>query len=177
MAAPVELGSTAPPHEASVKTQQQRQPKALGPVKKAAAVLGACFTMACSGPTAEVRPPPVTAEPCPPGALKAMEQLGIRVGKDEALAVFTWHKPFEALAKVNEGWTTVRTGEPLGEFKSQAVLSGRIILTEKYAYGHWVQATTKEGKTYPVCLESRGPRNDEGEIDSTITVKAVSEFH
>jgi hypothetical protein len=56
------------------------------------------------------------------------------------------------------------------------VLSGRIILTEKYAYGHFVQATTKQGKTYPVCLSYRGPRNDRGEVESTISVKAVREF-
>jgi hypothetical protein len=72
---------------------------------------------------------------------------------------------------------TVRTIRDLGQLGAGAVLSGRIILTEKYAYGHFVQATTyKGGKTYPVCLSYRGPRNDRGEVKSTITVEAVHEF-
>lgn len=174
-AAPVAAGATAPQHEAPVKTPQQKQTKRLGPVKKAAALAGACASLSCSGPSTEVRSPPVTAEPCPQGSLEAMEKLGIRIGK-EADGEFSWFHGNVTMVKVNEGWTTLRTFEDLGELEASTVLSGRIILTEKWAYGHWVQATTEQGKTYPVCLESREERNDEGEVESSVFVKAVREF-
>ncbi|WP_224372951.1 hypothetical protein, partial [Hyalangium versicolor] len=172
--APVAAGATAQEPEASVKTEQQKQPKRLGAAKKAAALLITCTAPACTGPGAEVRPPPVTAEPCPPGSLQAMEQLGIRIGK-RADGIFTWHKGPVGPVPIKEGWTTLRMGDDLGQLEVPYQLSGRIMLSEKRAYGHWVQAT-KDGKTYPVCLESNQPRTDEGEIESTVGVEAVREF-
>ncbi|WP_224370539.1 serine/threonine protein kinase, partial [Hyalangium versicolor] len=172
--APVAAGATAQEPEASVKTEQQKQPKRLGAAKKAAALLITCTAPACTGPGAEVRPPPVTAEACPPGSLQAMEQLGIRIG-NRADGEFSWHKGDVKPVPIKEGWTTLRMGDDLGQLEVPYQLSGRVLLSEKRAYGHWVQAT-KDGKTYPVCLESNQPRNDEGEVESTVGVKAVREF-
>ncbi|WP_224365100.1 serine/threonine protein kinase [Hyalangium versicolor] len=171
--APVATDGKAQQREASVKTEQQKQPKRLGAAKKAALLI-ICTTPACTGPVAEVRPPPVTAEPCPPGSLQAMEQLGIRIGK-RADGEFSWHQGNVRPVPIKEGWTTLRMGEDLGQLEAPYQLSGRILLSEKRAYGHWVQAT-KDGKTYPVCLESNQPRTDEGEVESTVGVEAVREF-
>lgn len=174
--APVAPGATAQEDEASVNTPEKKQPQRLRAAKKAAAVLSTCATLGCSGPTAEVRPlRPVTAEPCPPGSLEAMEKLGIRIGK-EADGVFAGQEGGEWI-KVNEGWTTVQLGERLGELRGgrQTLLTGRLIFGEKYAWGHFVQATTHEGQTYPVCLEYWGQFND-GKLLSTVGVKAVREF-
>ncbi|WP_224241622.1 serine/threonine protein kinase [Hyalangium gracile] len=175
LAASVAAGATAQEPEASVKTEQQKQPKRPGSARKAAALLTTCTTLACTGPGAEVRPPPVTAEPCPPGSLEAMEQLGIRIG-DQGAGVFTWYDGPARPVPIKEGWTTVKLSEPLGQLGQLVLLSGRILLSEKYAWGHFVQATTQEGKTYPVCIAYRHPRNDEGEVSSYVPLQAVRKF-
>jgi hypothetical protein len=162
--------------EVSVDTSQKKQPQRLAAVKKAAALAATCTTLACTGPETHVLPPAMTAEPCPPGSLETMEQLGISIG-DRADAVFTWHKPGEEPnVQVSEGWTTVKTVEDLGKLEAPTILTGRIILTEKRAYGHFTQATFK-GKNYPVCFNwTDGDRSDEGTVESTVAVKAVREF-
>jgi eukaryotic-like serine/threonine-protein kinase len=177
--APVAPGATAQEDEASVNTPEKKQPQRLRAAKKAAAVLSTCATLGCTGPTAEVRPVrplrPVTAEPCPPGSLQAMEKLGIRIGK-RADGVFAGQVVGEWI-KVNEGWTTVQLGDDLGELEGgrQTLLTGRLIFGEKHVWGHFVQATTKEGKTYPVCLEYRDEIRD-GKLFSSVEVEAVREF-
>ncbi|WP_224361121.1 serine/threonine-protein kinase [Hyalangium versicolor] len=173
-AAPVAPGATAQEHEASVNREQKKQPKRLDATKKAAAMVGVCTALSCSGPGTELRPPPVTAEPCPPGSLEAMEQLGIRIGTI-ANGILAGHIRGEPLQQVKEGQTTMRLNENLGQLEDQTVLSGRIILSEKFAWGHFVQATW-EGRTYPVCLEWKHPLNDAGQVESSTEVQAVRAF-
>ena len=162
-----------------MNSEQKKQPKRLGPVKKAAALVATCTTLACSGPGAAVRPAPVTAEPCPRGSLEAMEQLGISIG-EEGDVDYTWRQEGQMLATVSEGWTTVMLQKNLGELKGGTLhgtlLSGRIILGEKRIWGHFTQATTPEGKTYPVCLEYRDREVDPGKFFTSFDVKAVREF-
>jgi hypothetical protein len=174
-AAPVASDATAHELEVSVDTPQKNQPPRLGAVKKAAALAATCTTLACAGPETHVRPPVVTAEQCPSGSQEAMKQLGIPIGA-EADAIFTWHTGDGEMVSVSEGRSTVGTIDDLGTLEAGTIFTGRIILTEKRAYGHFTQATFK-GKTYPVCFNwTDGDRNDEGEVLSTIKIKAVREF-
>jgi serine/threonine protein kinase len=172
-AASVAPGATAQEHEASVKTPQQKQPPRMKAAKKAAALLPLCTTLSCSGPTTEVRPPPVTAEPCPPGALKAMEQLGIGIFTRESAALLP--EGGHEWIKRSDGWTTAETLGNWGKLPVETILSGRLIIGEKKYWVHFVQATTPQGKTYPVCLEGWGDV-EEGKIYSTPDLKAVREF-
>jgi serine/threonine-protein kinase len=144
-------------------------------VKKAAALLPLCTTLSCSGPTAELRPPPVTAEPCPPGALKAMEQLGINIGDDATSGLLPMGGG-QMIKPPKEGRATLKIIKSLGKLGYGTTVAGRLIVGEKRVWGHFVQATTPQGETYPVCLEVRQELTDDGEMESTLYPEAVKEF-
>jgi hypothetical protein len=154
-------------------------------MKKAAVTAGACTLLAgCPGPATGVRENPevkaspanpMTAAPCPPGSLQAMEQLGIRIGeqKDGEIAgqeVGEWvHLP-EGETRVNllQRWGQLRGGK--------TTLSGRLIFGQKRVWGHFTEATTLEGTKYPVCLEWQEDRKPDGRILTSVELKAVREF-
>jgi eukaryotic-like serine/threonine-protein kinase len=177
-----EVSPAAQQREASVNTKQNKQqPVRLGSLKKKAALAATCTTLACSsGPTTEVRPPearptPITAAPCPPGALKAMEQLGIRIGQ-EADGELPHKRLGAEWITVKEGGTTVKTGDNLGKLDAGTVFSGRLIVGQRGVRGQMVQATTEDGQTFPVCLEFTNEKTKEGKVDSTVTLEAVDKF-
>jgi hypothetical protein len=177
--------------EASMKDpqqKQQKQQKGLGPVGKAITT-GACITMACTGPQSQVRPEP-PAEPCPPGAAKAMAELDINIG-DKGDAVFTSVKPTELLSVRDGEWAPIQlVARTLsGNLPAGALLKGRLIFGAKRVYGRFTQAQARDGtRTWPVCLElldqygdrgmemESGPTADTAKVLNSAQVKAVDRF-
>lgn len=119
------------------------------PVGRALATFAACTGLACaSGP--QVRPPP-PPEPCPPGAQEAMKALGINVDNEQSgSATFSPRgEGFQELT-VREGPVTIRMGLGLGQLDN-GTATGRLFLADRL-YGYFDRATTKDGRTFPVCL-------------------------
>jgi eukaryotic-like serine/threonine-protein kinase len=169
-AAPVASDATAQGEEASVQTPKKKQPSLLGAVKKAAAVVGACSTLGCAGPGPEVRasppPGPPPREPCPQGSQEAMKEL--RFKGRAILACLAGTTGGVAWVPFKEGWTTVDTGK--WQF------SGRFFAHGKRVLGYFTQATSLEGKTYPVCLQWASTIDEKGRMLNCRDLEALPEF-
>jgi serine/threonine protein kinase len=171
-------------HDPAGMTQQLPPPAggrgSAGKALKAAAA--ACALLGCPGAQVRERPPP---EPCPPGALEAMEQLDIDVGD-------TWNWSFSGgnrYLTVREGWTSVAiVGGDFGGIPGDSVASGRLVFGDR-VYGRMTQVRFRDtGRTVPVCMElldSGGHRGLEFESGTTPTaarifsvgvIRAVSRF-
>ncbi|QDE87883.1 serine/threonine protein kinase [Myxococcus xanthus] len=168
------------------KTEIPTQPKAgrkgAGIMSKAIVAVAACTGLACPG--AQVRPPP-PPEPCPAGAVEAMEKWGIEAG-DHHGVTFLVRKP--QIIAVTDGPTELLL---LGKWKRMpdgTVFSGRLAVSDR-VYGRFTHARTRAGKSFPVCLELlseslvKGLERESGDGSSTSArvfttgdVKAVSEF-
>ncbi|WP_141594067.1 serine/threonine-protein kinase [Myxococcus sp. AB056] len=121
--------------------------------RRAAATAAACTALACpSGP--EVRPAP-PSEPCPEGALQAMEARGLRVGE---LGSVIFARGTPKRITVSEGWVRVRIGATPYEL-ANATLSGRLSVSER-VYGRFTEAE-KDGERFPVCMELYYPGDNE----------------
>ncbi|MBZ4419346.1 hypothetical protein [Myxococcus sp. RHSTA-1-4] len=146
--------AVTPEEPAAVKTSASELPSTpatgLSTVKRAVSVATACAALSgCVG--APPRPPP-SAEPCPPGAIEAMESVGIYVGKEHGV---TFHLEAADVSYItlHEGWSSVRFIDYFGELPSSTVLSGRIILGDR-VYGRFTQAQVKgQSRPIPVCME------------------------
>ncbi|WP_224372448.1 serine/threonine protein kinase [Hyalangium versicolor] len=184
-AALVEPSTWSEKGEASMKRTQQKKQKGLGPVGKAIAT-GACMAAACTtGP--QVRPEP-PSEPCPPGALKTMAELGINIG-DEGDAVLT-PGPVGRLMSVREGVIRMQfAGRPFRPLGPQAFLKGRLIFGTERVYGRFTLAQERDGtRTWPVCFEladdfhkrglpmESGSTADTASVGNTGRVVAVDRF-
>ncbi|MFY1824424.1 serine/threonine protein kinase [Myxococcus fulvus] len=175
--------ATHPEVTATVTTTKSDSPPSTPvPAKKAArSVSGAlattalCGALACSGP--QVRPAP-DSEPCPAGATKGMQKLGMEIG-DDALASFI--RESDKYVTVKEGTAQIILGS------DKATLSGRLVIADR-VYVRLTRARFR-GESFPVCLEvldssrNRGLAIKDGGGDtgkarvySGVYVKAVSEF-
>ncbi|AEI66275.1 serine/threonine-protein kinase [Corallococcus macrosporus] len=157
----------------------------LGSMGKALCVGVTSAALACSGTPVRPEPPP---EPCPPGAVEAMEKLGIRLG-DEGTATFFFEGKHVQPTTVTEGMVNVRYALGLAEDLPQnSRLSGRLIFGER-VYGRLTRARSPDGSVnIPVCLELWDRQGGRGLIDlgkrgpttatvlSTVYVRAVREF-
>ncbi len=135
--------------------------------------------LACT-PVAQIRsePPP---EPCPPGAIEAMEEFGIRpypylVGTG---TVF-WEVKSIQITTVTEGMVKVRHARGLGTLPQWTALFGRLIFGER-VYGRLTRARSPDGKIdIPVCLEIVDAGGERGLIDrgerGTTTATVLSDF-
>ncbi|WP_163782336.1 serine/threonine-protein kinase [Myxococcus vastator] len=134
-----EIAPSAPPPSRSVGARARR----------AAVAAAACTALACpAGP--EVRPAP-PSEPCPEGALQAMEARGLRIGE---LGSVHFDRGNPTNITVSEGWVRVRVGAtPYG--LANATLSGRLSVSERI-YGRFTEAE-KDGERFPVCVELNYP--------------------
>jgi hypothetical protein len=144
-AAPVAPGATAQEDEASVKAPQHKQPQRMKAAKKAAILLPLCTTLSCAGPTTEVRRPPLPVEPCPPGALKAMEQLGIEIGDSQSVGQI----------KRSDGWATAVLTISWGKLPKGTLFTGRLTIREKDHFFRFIEAKTPQGETYPICMQTK----------------------
>ncbi|QSQ25189.1 serine/threonine protein kinase [Pyxidicoccus parkwayensis] len=164
--AAVALPATLSEEKASVKMKKNT---GVSPGKALGLGIAACLTMACPGPQVRPTPPP---EDCPPGAVEAMEKLGIKVG-DETLQV-TWSARGEDAGRrsVKEGWTSIRVFSGSHEIgmHPDTILSGKLLFGDR-VYGRFTEARLpKGGGTVRVCMELRdgsGKRGLEREPGST----------
>nr|WP_253816172.1 serine/threonine-protein kinase [Myxococcus xanthus] len=156
--------------------------KGAGIMSKAIVAVAACTGLACPG--AEVRPPP-PPEPCPAGAADAMEKWGIEAGAHHGVT-FLVRRP--QIIAVTDGPTELLL---LGEWKRMpdgTVFSGRLAVSDR-VYGRFTHARTRDGKSFPVCLEllseslvkglERKPGDDSpasARVFTTGDVRAVYEF-
>ncbi|MFP2963575.1 serine/threonine protein kinase [Myxococcus sp. 1LA] len=147
-ASPVKKPNIAPSSPPPSQT-----PRSVGTLARRTAVMAAaCTALACpSGP--EVRPAP-PAEPCPEGALQAMEARNLRVGE---LGSVLFARGVPRNVSVSEGWVRVRVGATPYELAG-ATLSGRLSVSER-VYGRFTEAE-KDGERFPVCIELLYPGDD-----------------
>jgi serine/threonine-protein kinase len=170
--------------ETSVNSPQQKQKKVLGAVGKAITTGIACFGVACSGP--QVRPEP-PAEPCPPGAVQAMAELGIAIGDDRLGVLLSG--PITEVISVKEGWTSVRLAGRFKGFPPGVILKGRLLFGGERVYGRFIEAQEPKGsRTWPVCMELLNHDNERGlpmkpgstaeaaKVFNSVGVKAVDHF-
>lgn len=81
-----------------------------------------------------------------------MEALGIDVG-DTVGVTFHMEAKNASYVTRNEGWTSVRTFERMGQLPQPTVLSGRLILGDR-VYGRFTQARLPgQSRPVPICME------------------------
>ncbi|RKI70428.1 serine/threonine protein kinase [Corallococcus sp. AB049A] len=149
---------------------------------RAAGVAVCTSFLGCPGP--QVRPPP-PPEPCPVGAVKAMEARNIDMG-DRHEALFVVATPH--VIAVREGPAQLILAGPWGDLPSNTELSGRLIVRDR-VYGRLTWATTRKGDSFPICMELLAEEGDRGmarepgddspssaRIYTTARVKVVREF-
>lgn len=158
---------TQPKDLADVKTSQPSSPPAKTRAKTPGAsrgVLGAaaaaCVGAACAsspqpgaparGPAAldKARPPP---EECPPGALKAMEELQFgKVGDRAPLGSLVPYDTGPAPAR--EGPAVFTLDTPLGTLPPGTTVAGRLFFAEGRVHGWFTEARMWDGRRFPVCM-------------------------
>lgn len=158
-----------------------------GPMVRTLATASACVGLACSsGP--QVRPPP-RPEACPPGAVEAMRELGIEVDDwQDGSATFAAIEQPNHVLTVRDGPVQLRVGIGLGRLNNGKA-SGRLFVSDR-VYGYFDRGTTRDGRSYPVCLIMRGrdtrdrgvPRQpgdnspDSARLESEVALEAVERF-
>ncbi|QRN94904.1 protein kinase [Archangium violaceum] len=134
----------------------QQQPKSTGSAaaKAGAALLGCTLAAGCPGPTSttavQVRPLPAPTE-CPPGSLRTMEELGLRIGRN-LWAMFPNQDESETFVPVREGPGTTMEIEPIGKLPADSMISGELFFGTDRIYGRFTQLHTPDGHTYPICM-------------------------
>ncbi|NOK34714.1 serine/threonine protein kinase [Corallococcus exercitus] len=174
--------TTQTPETPSIPLSSKPARKVRSVMTRAAGTAACTALMACPGP--QVRPPP-PPEPCPIGAVKAMNARSIRIG-DTHGAVFVFSNP--QIISVHEGPARLILVGPWEGLPSKTELSGRLIMRDR-VYGRLTWATTPDGDSFPVCLEVLAEEGDRGmarepgddsptsaRIYTTAGVKAVREF-
>ncbi|ATB50982.1 serine/threonine protein kinase [Corallococcus macrosporus] len=151
--APKEASPVKKPDLAPSSPPPSQPSRSVGSLARRAAITAAtCTALACqSGP--EVRPAP-PSEPCPEGAVQAMEARGLRIGE---LGSVHFARGEPKNVTVREGWVRLRVGAtpyPL----AGATLSGRLIVSER-VYGRFTEAEMN-GERFPVCIELLYPGDD-----------------
>ena len=171
--------------ETSVNSPQQKHQKVsvLSSLGKVITAGVACFGVACTGPQVRADPP---AEPCPAGAVEAMEKFGIHIG-DDTEGVFL-SGPVAEVIPVKEGWTSMRLA---GRWKGlpDVNLKGRLLFGGERVYGRLTEAQEAEGsRTWPICMEllntsekrglelEPGSTADTAKVFNSVVVKAVDRF-
>ncbi|RKG59894.1 serine/threonine protein kinase [Corallococcus sp. AB011P] len=174
---------TTPPKDTqSLQLPSKPTKKRLGVMARAVSTAAACTALACPGTQVRQPPPP---EPCPVGAVKAMEKRGMVLG-DKHPALFVRGSP--RIVSIGEGPVEVHLVTDWEGLPDNSVLSGRSIVRDR-VYARLTWATTPQGDSFPVCLEAyaeEGPRGmareagddspSRARIWTTAYLKAVSEF-
>ncbi|WP_368667385.1 serine/threonine-protein kinase [Corallococcus sp. AB030] len=173
---------TTPPKDTlSLQLPSKPTKKGMRVMARAVGTAAACAALGCPGTQVRSSPPP---EPCPVGAVEAMEKRHVRIGQ-LLDAGFGFDERF---VSVQEGPGQVTLGGRAGDIPSLTLLSGRLFVRDR-VYGRLTWATTREGESFPVCFEvydttgGRGMMREPGDESSTsarifnlTTLKAVSEF-
>lgn len=185
--AAVAVSATLSEEKASVKMKKNT---GVFPAKALGLGIAGCLAMACPSPQVRPTPPP---EDCPPGAVEAMEELGLfDPGLPRPTTTFDL-RPGEKDArniKVHEGTTTVRIAFPWGRMPSQTLFSGQLLIGPERVYGRLTEARTPRNERIPVCVqffEAEDRRigllkqeptsaSDSATVYSTLDLKAVRRF-
>jgi serine/threonine-protein kinase len=127
---------------------------------------GVCSLALIGCPGAQMRPatvlPAPTIEPCPPDAVRTMEEkLGITLGNSTTVNLTGY-----------PGTSTVRGGETvavpmidnLGHLPPRTTLYGQYIIGESRVYGRFTLARTPKGDTFPVCVQISDPGGEGTEL-------------
>nr|WP_236672929.1 serine/threonine-protein kinase [Comamonas sp. JC664] len=184
IAAPAMLpeARTVKMEKTEIPTPPKTGRKGAGIMSKAIVAVAACTGLACPG--AQVRPPP-PPEPCPAGAVESMEKWGVEAG-DHHGVTFQVRRP--QVISVMDGPIEM---ELLGKWKrmpSGTTFYGRLAVSDR-VYGRFTHARTRDGKSFPVCLEllseslvkglERKPGDNSpasARVFTTGDVRAVGEF-
>jgi len=195
--AAVALPATLSEEKASVKKKNtgvspDPQRPRVGAVGKALGLgVAGCMAMACPGPAPQVRPTP-PPEDCPPGAIEAMEELGLFApGVRRPTTTFELSPEDAQNIRVREGTTTVRMQEDWGRMPYGTLFSGQLLVgPERRVYGRLTEARTLKNERIPVCvqfvdpedgrigLQKAGFTSESGAafVYSTLHLKAVRRF-
>nr|BAD23984.1 putative serine/threonine protein kinase [Myxococcus xanthus DZF1] len=120
--------------------------------------VAACLSMACPGSQVRPTPPP---EDCPPGAIEAMEQLGLFApGLERPSTTFDLSPGNGGRnIKVREGTTTVRMGVHWGRMPPGTLFSGQLLVGPERVYGRLTEARTPKNERIPVCVQFVEPED------------------
>ncbi|RKI32549.1 serine/threonine protein kinase [Corallococcus sp. AB004] len=150
--------------------------------------IAACMELACTGSQVRPTPPP---EECPPGAVEAMEKLGLFArGAGRGESTFDLRPETSRFITVREGETTIRMIRRWGNLPSPTLFSGRLIVGPERVYGRLTEARTPDNERIPVCvqfldpqdnaigIQKREPTSDPSTaiVYSTMDLKAVRRF-
>ncbi len=186
---PAPVARATPSEEKRVKTpstqEQQPKKKALSRTLKAAGMATCTALAGC--PAAQVLPNP-PGEPCPRGAVEAMEKLGLfsyaqeiqdgtLLGAEDATERVLVRPGSSVTLEVS------KPGSPL------ASLSGRFLLGEGRVYARFTEAKLDNGESIPACFElydqntrkagyvsEGGSGPNTGRIHSGLATRAVRRF-
>jgi len=147
-----------------------------------AVAAAACSTFACSGPQFRPQPPP---ESCPEKAVETMAEWGVEVG-DHSGVTFQGRRP--QYFSVTDGPAELVLLGKWNRMPSGTIFYGRLAVSDR-VYGRFTLARTRDGKSFPVCLELRseslvkGLEREPGDDSPTSArvfrtgdVRAVTEF-
>lgn len=184
VAAPAMLpeATTVKMEKTEIPTPTKPPRKGAGVMSRAIVAVAACTGLACPG--AQVRPQP-PHEPCPEGAVEAMEKRGVDVG-DDHFVTFPVRKP--QVITVADGSAELQLLTDWKRIPDNTVFTGRLFVSDR-VYGRFTHARTRDGKRFPVCLEllseslvkglERKPGDDSptsARVFTTAAVRAVGEF-
>jgi serine/threonine-protein kinase len=151
---PAPVAHATPPEDMRVKTsstqEQQPKKKALSRTLKAAGVATCTALAGC--PAVQVLPNP-PAEPCPPGAVEAMEKLGLFSNyhlEIQGGILFDTPNGLERLVVRQGSRATLRMFERDSPLDS---LFGRFLFGDGRVYARFTEAKLRNGETIPVCFE------------------------
>ncbi|WXH32800.1 Serine/threonine-protein kinase PknD [Myxococcus stipitatus] len=177
------------PEATTVKMEKTETPTPPKPTRKGVSIMSRAIVAvaACTGlafPGTQVRPPP-PSEPCPDGAIAAMEEWGVDVG-DHHVVTMPVRKP--QIITVSDGPSELTLLGKWNRMPAGTIFSGQLMVSDR-VYGRFTHARTRDGKRFPVCLELqseslvKGLERESGEdsptsarVFTTGDVKAVSEF-
>ncbi|QRK09397.1 serine/threonine protein kinase [Archangium violaceum] len=138
------------------KTQQKKKQRTvLGEVAKVCGTALAVSQAACASPAPQVLPTPPAAE-CPPGAVQAMNTLGLEFNTTGSLLFFPYDKNSDnpRITLVRQGPGTLQLlGDVWEKLPEDTVFSGELFFGKTHVYGRFTTAHPPGGPTYPVCME------------------------
>ena len=133
-----------------MKKDSRKQPQSLSRTVCTTA-LGA-LVAGCTSVPVRADPPPAD---CPADALKAMEQLKVRIGSPRSCAFegLPLVPTDDSLVIVREGDAVLRLNQDNGQLKEGTILVGRFIFGRERVGVRFTTARVPGGTLYPVCME------------------------
>jgi serine/threonine protein kinase len=176
MPPPEDTRVNPPPQPATARSSKPQPSKSSAPGHTLTKVLPLCLGMACAHSAQELQPVPLT-EPCPPGAVDTMRELGIKVGERSHPGAILFAPLPPTYITVKEGWITGILSDDFGNLPRDTEISGRLFLGDRI-YVRFTVARMPGDRTVPVCMELWGFIHGRGEERSTAdtpgNVKLVS---